>query len=250
MVRVITTGETHGKVGTPEYNSWRGMVERCESQNHPSYLRYGARGISVCPRWRASFSAFLADMGTRPPKTTLERIDNSKGYEPGNCCWADRKTQARNKRNNRLLTARGETKTLAEWSEVTGLNFATILTRIDRDGWEVEKALFTPAGTSRKNTRWLTLGDRTQSITDWARELKTSRAAISDRLHRGMSVEDALTTPFNLDQRFLTHAGETLSLTGWSKKLGWPIYVIQNRLRKGWTVERALTTPPRACRRS
>lgn len=250
MTKVIKASLPHGKTQTPEYHSWRGMIERCENPKSTQYKDYGARGITVCPRWRNSFLAFLEDMGPRPAQTMLERRKNMQGYEPDNCCWATRKEQARNKRNNRLLTAQGATRTLAEWSEITGLHFTTILTRIGRGGWDIEKALTTPAGTQRKNRRWLTLGERTQPLTAWAKELGTSRTSIISRLERGMSVEEALTQPFNLNKHLLTWQGKTMSINDWSRELGWPVYVIQNRLREDWSIEKTLTTPRRIYARS
>lgn len=93
----------HGHAGreTPTYNTWQAMRARCHNPKHSAYSRYGAKGISVCDRWRGSFSAFLADMGERPEGSTLDRIDNSKGYEPGNCRWATSAQQYENKRVRR-----------------------------------------------------------------------------------------------------------------------------------------------------
>jgi len=92
----------HGLSNTPEYNSWNDMRSRCNNPNSPHYDRYGGRGIKVCPEWD-SFLTFLKDMGLRTDdKSTIERIDNSKGYSPDNCKWAGRKTQARNKINTKL----------------------------------------------------------------------------------------------------------------------------------------------------
>jgi len=79
------------------------MIARCTQPSYPSYEHYKKRGITVCERWRFSFENFLADMGERPGgfrEYTLERIDNDRGYEPGNCEWATWETQASNRTDN------------------------------------------------------------------------------------------------------------------------------------------------------
>lgn len=192
--------EYHGMVNTPEYNSWRAMIERCTNQNHSQYRDYGERGITVCDRWRFSFLSFLEDMGPRPPGTFIERKENSRGYCPDNCRWTTRVEQGRNKRNNRLLTCRGETKTLAEWVELTGLGSSVILTRINRQKWSVEKAITTPSGASHASHRFVSYAGRTQTLTEWAKELGISRTGLADRLKR-FSLEDAMTRPVRQRRR-------------------------------------------------
>ena len=99
----------HGRHGSAEYNAWRSAIDRCERISHPAYQRYGGRGILVAPEWRDSFEAFYRDMGARPKGGTLERIDNSCGYEPGNCEWRGWKDQNRNRRNTVFVEWRGRT---------------------------------------------------------------------------------------------------------------------------------------------
>lgn len=73
------------------------MWNRCTNEKSGEFSRYGGRGIQVCDRWR-TFEAFLADMGERPAGTSIDRIDNERGYEPGNCRWATDTEQNRNRR--------------------------------------------------------------------------------------------------------------------------------------------------------
>src|SRR5688572_8625559 len=95
--RSVTHGHTVGRINSRTYSTWRAMVTRCENPNTERFARYGGRGIKVCERWRV-FDNFLADMGERPPNTTLDRFPNKDGhYEPGNCRWATAKQQAANR---------------------------------------------------------------------------------------------------------------------------------------------------------
>jgi hypothetical protein len=84
---------------TREYNSWTSMKTRCYNENYNGYVKYGLRGIKVCDRWINSFENFLNDMGPRPENTTLDRIDNNKGYEPSNCRWSTISVQNTNRRS-------------------------------------------------------------------------------------------------------------------------------------------------------
>lgn len=88
----------HGGCGTPEYNSWTAMRQRCNNPNTNSYKNYGARGIKVCERWN-TFAQFFADMGQKPSERhSLDRINVYGDYEPSNCRWATPEEQARNQR--------------------------------------------------------------------------------------------------------------------------------------------------------
>lgn len=99
QIRALVHGETLNRKPSVEYVTWVGMRQRCENPRRVEYPRYGGRGIFVCQRWHY-FGNFLADMGRRPsPYLSLDRIDNNGNYEPGNCRWADRKTQNTNQRS-------------------------------------------------------------------------------------------------------------------------------------------------------
>jgi hypothetical protein len=117
------------------------MKKRCLDRDYRRFDRYGGRGITVCPEWIDSFESFLSDMGPRPsPDHSLDRRDNDGNYEPGNCRWATLKEQRRNTAANHLVTAFGETKTLAEWSESTGIERSKMAYRI-KVGWPMERVM-------------------------------------------------------------------------------------------------------------
>lgn len=138
---------------TSEYVAWRGMKARCYMPNFPKFKDYGARGIRICDAWREDFAAFLEHVGPKPsPKHSIERIDNERGYEPGNVRWATPKEQARNRRSSFLVTHAGLTLTVAEWSERTGLPYETLRYRLKYKKWPTERALTAPLhkSTSRR----------------------------------------------------------------------------------------------------
>jgi hypothetical protein len=140
---------SHGSSYTAEYRAWCNMKTRCTNSKSKDYRHYGARGITVCERWLSSFVNFLADVGQKPGRGyTLERINNSRGYEPGNVRWATRKEQGLNQRSNHLLTFDGLTLTLAEWAQCLGVHRTTIYSRL-RAGWSVTDALSPSPGRGR-----------------------------------------------------------------------------------------------------
>jgi len=131
---------SHGKTWSTEFRIWQGMKARCLNPNHMFYLRYGGRGITICREWLDSFEAFYADMGPRPHDTTLDRIDNDRGYSPENCRWATREQQHNNKASSRLITVGSATLTITQWSKASGISRHTISRRL-RNGWNPAEAV-------------------------------------------------------------------------------------------------------------
>lgn len=91
---------THKLSRSPIYRAWNQMKQRCNNPKEVGFHNYGGRGIKVCERWNI-FENFLEDMGNRPPKKEIDRINNDGNYEPSNCRWATRKENSNNKRTNK-----------------------------------------------------------------------------------------------------------------------------------------------------
>ena len=140
----------HGK-RSRLYICWRGIKLRCNNPNNPSYKDYGGRGISMCNEWMNDFQAFnnWAISHGYADNLTIDRIDVNGNYEPSNCHWVTMKEQQNNRRNNHLITHNGETHTMMQWSEITGIAFHTIKSRL-KSGWSVERALTEPPHTKSK----------------------------------------------------------------------------------------------------
>ena len=135
----------HGHSGDPVYNSWSNMIQRCTNPKHPSYHRYGGRGVTVCTDWMTA-SKFIewAYLHGFRVGLSIERIDNDKGYCPENCRWASRKEQQRNRSVNHTVTHNGVTRCLTEWAEILGMNPETLQYRLTRAGLTVEEAFTRP----------------------------------------------------------------------------------------------------------
>jgi hypothetical protein len=132
---VRTRFTTHGKTHTTEHSIWTGMLNRCRNPKIAAYVHYGGRGITVCDRWRSSFTLFLSDMGPRPSwKHSIDRIDNDGPYSPENCRWATPSQQANNSRHNRRITHDGVTKNIGQWAKSLGVTKETINARLKRTG--------------------------------------------------------------------------------------------------------------------
>ncbi|MEH7181090.1 hypothetical protein V7108_24985 [Neobacillus vireti] len=115
---------THNMRNTRLYHIWDTMKARCLRPNSKDYKNYGARGITICEEWRNQFEAFYMwamDYGYEP-HLTLDRVDVNGKYEPTNCRWATTKEQGNNTRFNRHITINAETKTIAQWSEISGIS--------------------------------------------------------------------------------------------------------------------------------
>ena len=148
---LIKTFTTHGMSKTKIYKVWVRMKDRCNNPKSSDYYLYGARGIAVCKEWLSGFEVFYewASENGYKEGLTLDRIDVNGDYETSNCRWVTVKVQSNNKRNNRFITFDGETRTIKQWSEITGIAPDTISHRL-KIGWNIEQALYRPSRKRRK----------------------------------------------------------------------------------------------------
>lgn len=123
------------------YRRWVSMIQRCHNPSAHNFAWYGGRGIAVCESWRNFFSEFLADMGESPDGLWLDRLDNDKGYEPGNCAWRTPKDQANNRRKGGPAL---DPLSLRQRALTAGLPYHAVYLRIHRLGWTIERALSFP----------------------------------------------------------------------------------------------------------
>lgn len=180
-----TASFIHGLTDTPEHEAWLRMRQRCTNPNNPKWPRYGGRGITICEQWN-HFENFLNDMGPKPgPSYSLGRIDSDGPYSPENCEWQTPLQQGRNTCRNHLLTAFGQTLTMSEWAERTGLAYSVIKDRVSKE-WPPEKVL----QQSRKRT--LTAFGKTMTAKDWAKEARIPYSTIVERMTKGWPPEQVL----------------------------------------------------------
>lgn len=137
----------------PLYQAWSAMKSRCQNLNAQAYQNYGARGITVCDEWQEfiPFRDWALCNGWRHD-LQLNRIDNNGNYEPSNCNFVTPKENSNNRRNNRVIRFNGETKTLSEWSDSTGIPKGCLSMRLNKYHWPIERALTEPVR-GRKNAQ-------------------------------------------------------------------------------------------------
>lgn len=153
---VVKHGFCNKKIDA-RYRIWQMMIQRCHNPRNKSFSKYGGRGIVVCDRWRDpanGLSQFISDMGPRPDRASVERINNNGNYEPSNCRWASAREQNRNTSQNQMITWNGETKCAVDWERSLGISRFTIYSRI-RQGWPLERVLTPP-----RHTRALRPGEK------------------------------------------------------------------------------------------
>lgn len=124
---------THGESNTTLYKRWKAMKKRCQNPNNADYPHYGGRGIRVCDEWK-DYSVFKewALSNGYSDDLTLDRIDVDGNYEPSNCRFVTMREQCNNRSNNLFVSYSGNLYTIAELSELTGIQYGTLYERVKR----------------------------------------------------------------------------------------------------------------------
>lgn len=236
---------SHGLSRISEYSIWGTIKDRCLNPNCHKFKDYGGRGITLHPEWIESFESFYEHIGKRPDSSySVDRINNSLGYIPGNIRWATNTQQANNARSNHLIEFNGITQTMADWSRQTGLSYSALNNRI-QGGYSIEEALTAPVGIKWKNIRRpIEFKGVVKSISYWSDKTKIPLSTIRYRLDIGWSIEDALTKPCGSGRgRSIEFKGRTQNINAWAISTGIPAGAIKTRLKRGWSIEDALTKP-------
>lgn len=179
MVRI--TGMSQTRI----YRCWARAKHRCNYSTDKDYKHYGGRGIRVCDEWSDSnmgftnFYNWAMSNGYRDD-LTIDRIDVDGNYEPSNCRWATIEEQRNNMRSNVLITYKGTTMNLKQWSDMVGVNYRTMCIRYER-GWEVSDILRTYV---RCNVKYVEFMDNTKTVAEWAKYFNIKQDTLSARLKR------------------------------------------------------------------
>ena len=193
------------------YNRYRSMLTRCFNESDTNYPRYGAKGIRVCGRWRGKggFERFFEDIGPVPPGKQLDRKNSTGHYSCGKCdeClkngwpsnvrWATTKQQQRNRSDTRIVTFRGKRQCLTDHAADAGINYQTVLRRINIGGWPLKEALTTPP---YGRCGLVTYRGKSKTVASWARIAGIPYFTFVARLKAGWSMQDAMTRPLRRKQ--------------------------------------------------
>jgi hypothetical protein len=197
-------GATAGGKQKRLYQIWSQIKQRCFNKNHAKYKNYGKRGIDMDPRWRDSYAVFQRELesliGERPSKKyTLGRINNDKGYWPWNVEWQPPKVQNRNLRRNHLVFYKGKERTLAEVSEMTGVDHRRLQHRVVDQGMSIDDAVNLPLEHGLKHYPYK---GENHKLGTWAKKLKIPYHVLYDRHHKmGWSIEKTFETPYEGRQK-------------------------------------------------
>lgn len=225
----------------PAYQIWAAILRRCTNPNAKDYPRYGGRGITVCERWANSFTAFYDDMGDRPDGMQIDRIDNSRGYEPGNCRWVTSRENNRNRRDSVYVEFRGERIHICQLAERYGISRTTLAWRL-RHGMTIDQAVEAKVGFQNER---VTFRGEEMTMAELERRSGINRDTIRMRVNRyGMSLEEAAATPIKRQPFVVSYNGQRMRLFELAKLTGIDPMTLKYRILKNrMSAEEAVDTP-------
>lgn len=181
----------HGLSDTRLHRIWRSIKDRCYNPNNQDYKHYGGRGISVCDEWKSDFMVFYkwALSTGYGEELTIDRIDTNGWYSPENCRWVSMIEQSNNRRNNKVITFRGESLTIAQWSRKTGVKYGDIQNRLNY-GYSFEEAI-----NPNFDRVYQCKSEQNQKLRDLCKEKGVSYKLVYQRVRAGWDIEKALNTP-------------------------------------------------------
>lgn len=241
QARMRELNRSHGESRSPLHKTWTVMWERTRTRLLGQH--YARPILPVAPEWR-QYEVFrdyvLEHLGERPKGYSLDRIDNDRGYEPGNIRWASPRGQARNRSTNHVIEIDGVSRCIAEWAEHAGIHPMVIHAR-RRRGWSDRDAVLRPLGAPET----ITVDGESLPVAEWAKRLRMAAAVIYHRLDRGWSERDAVLTPPDRSnqERVLTIDGVSRGIVAWAKQSGVGVGAIRVRLRRGWSPRAAVFKP-------
>ena len=197
QIAALEGNGTHYGSYTRLYRIWHGMKQRCYNPKARFYNRYGGRGIIICQEWIDGFENFR-DWSLEhgyADDLSIDRIDNDGIYAPSNCRWATGEIQNHNKSTTLKFNYDGETRTLKELSEISGLAESLIYKRISSKGWSVEKAVLTPKKNNDRH-KLMELNGVVKTLDEWSKEYNIPYKNLRERVCRhGWNLEKALKIP-------------------------------------------------------
>ena len=195
--RAAEKATKHGLSKTKLYKSFHQMKQRCYNPKNPSYQNYGGRGIEICCEWLNDINKFAEwayengwDESKSREEQTIDRIDVNGDYSPNNCRLIPMSEQYFNRTDTHYITIDGITKTIKEWSQISGVSMTVINARIVQFGWDAKEAVYRPARKMRTRTGTITYNGQTHTLAEWSKLSGIPLQTLSSRVTRNCTLDE------------------------------------------------------------